>query len=170
MTSYAASGPGVQMVDDSPALSLPFERTSVATCIVRPENDQLSGPEEICEGIRVTWATNPRSLQRVPARVQFDADKLTPEDCKAWLSSHNVSSYEFLPADDGKAPQYCGGEAHPDEQPPAGEGFASLSDFYARTEGTRSGAISQADVQRAGESLLHCFQLDSACDAIRRGM
>ena len=168
MTVYASSGPGVQ-ANDAPdgALAMPFERCHIAECVSLPiEFDQLSGPQELQDGVRVTWGENPRTLEKLPKRVQFDADKFTADEAKSWLSSHNVSSYQFLPCADEKTPQSRGAVDNPDEQPPPG--YASLQEFYAQTESTRSAPPTVADVARAGQELYDSFRLNAVCDSIQR--
>jgi hypothetical protein len=158
-------------MDDSPdgALSLPFEHCHIAEVYGLPvEFDSITGPQEIAPGVRVTWATNGKTLEKLPQRVQFDADRMTPDDCRKWLASHNVTGYTWLPADSEKPPQYRGSVENPDEEAPPN--FASLQEFYQLTQEERSALPTVADVRRAGESLRYEFELDRACDSIARSM
>jgi len=153
----ASSGPGVQMNDSGPGQAGPFQHEHVAVAVgVPPQYDQLE-TQVIADGIRITWATCPATLAKLPQRVEFDADKLTPDECRAWLGTHNVRDYTFL-SDARDKPATLTSPRDEADRPP--KGFASLSEFFAATvevEADRAAPFTEADVERAGRALARDF-------------
>jgi hypothetical protein len=152
MTVYAASGPGIQ-ADVSPAgnLAMAFGHCHQARVINLPtQYDQISGPEVLEPGVRVEWAMHPQTLDRQPVLVQFDSEKFTEDEARAWLSARNIREYTWQPDSRDKTPTTQGNPRAEGEKPP--EGFSDLNSFYAATipvESERASSITIRDVLRS---------------------
>jgi hypothetical protein len=150
-TVYTASGPGIQ-ADVSPAgnLAMAFGHCHQARVINLPtQYDQISGPEVLEPGVRVQWAMHPQTLDRQPVLVQFDSEKFTEDQARAWLSARNIREYTWQPDSRDQTPTTQGNPRAEGEKPP--QGFSDLNSFYAATipvESERAAAVTMADVVR----------------------
>ena len=87
-----------------------------------------AGRKSIEPGVRVTFAMHPQTLDKQPITVEFDSDKFTENDCKAWLSMRNILiDYTFLPDQRDQTPTTQGNPRAEGEKPPAG--FRGLEFF-----------------------------------------
>jgi hypothetical protein len=132
-TVYAASGPGVQADDSAPGqLSTPFGHMHQARIINLPtQYDQITGPEILEPGVRVTFAMHPQTLDKQPIAVQFDSDKFTEDQARAWLAARNIREYTFQPDNRDQTPVTQGNPRDEGETPP--QGFSDLNSFYSAT-------------------------------------
>lgn len=156
-TVYAATGPGVQQ-DVSPAgqLAMAFGHIHQARIINLPtQYDQVSGPEVLEPGVRVTFAMHPQTLDKQPVAVQFDSNKFTEDEARAWLADRNIREYVWQPDTRDQTPVTQGNPRAAGEKPP--QGFSDISSFYAATipveveggaDGQRAGQRSIEDVTR----------------------
>lgn len=134
-TIFASSGPGVQD-DVSPAglLAMQFQHVHNARFNNIPTVfDELSGPVQIADGVRVTWAKNPRTNDQLPASVEWDSEKFSENDARRWLNekwSGLAGEFTFEPDSQDKTPVTSGSRELPEKCPPE---FSDLSDFYAST-------------------------------------
>ncbi len=132
-TVYAASGPGVQAdVSAAGELAMEFGHCHQARITnLPPQYDQISGPQVLEPGVRVTWAMHPQTLDKQPIAVQFDSEKFTEDQARAWLSARNIDGYTFQPDQRDKTPVTQGNPRDEGEKPP--KGFSDLNSFYSAT-------------------------------------
>jgi DNA topoisomerase IB len=162
-TVYAASGPGVQQdLSAGDQLAMAFGHVHQARITNLPtQYDQLSGPEVLEPGVRVTFAMHPQTLDKQPIAVQFDSTKFTEDEARAWLAARNISEYTFLPDARDQTPTTQGNPRAEGEKPP--EGFSDLNSFYSATlpvendeQGSgskRASPVGDQDVIRAGDEV-----------------
>jgi hypothetical protein len=132
-TVYASAGPGVQQ-DVSPAgqLAMAFEYCHTARITGLPvAYDEITGPVVVEPGVRISYARRGQTLDQQPASVQFDSEKFSEDQARAWLNAHNIREYTFLPDVRDKAPVTQGSPRDEGEKPP--EGFSDIGSFYSAT-------------------------------------
>ena len=132
-TIYAAAGPGRPANDSTPGeLAMPFGHLHQARIVGLPvQFDQVTGPQMVEPGIRITWAMQPQTLDKLPTLVQFDSEKFSEDEARTWLSEHGVREYEFQADARDKTPATQGNPRDEGEEPP--QGFSDLNSFYAAT-------------------------------------
>ena len=152
-TVYAASGPGVQADTTLPgSQAMAFGHIHQARITGLPvQYDQIAGPEVLEPGVRVTFAMHPQTLDKRPVAVQFDSQRFTEDQARAWLAARNIRDYTFLPDERDQTPVTQGNPRAEGEKQP--EGFSDLDSFYAATipdeiDGTRASGVAPGDVVR----------------------